>query len=608
MVAVIGENGVMSFRMKALLSFAAVAALCLGFFAWRHDAAMESLVAAEQETRARRDMDVLQWSLRSQPLISDEASLERLDNWAKTMGRLLRMRVTYIRDGRILADSDVLRARLPSLQDHSDRPEILQALAAGEGMDTRRSATLHQDLIYHARSMSHGPLGGPGVLRLAVPVSLMQEQQHQLRSTLLLSLGLACGVMLLLGSWLSRSFSRSIASFAATAFAISQGDHSRKLHAFPGREFEPLARTVNTLAQDMRDAIHMLEARNGQLEALFNGMTEGVLLLDDRGACVEWNAALAAMLGMQPRHHGRQILEVTREPALQHAVERLLAGEPGQRGLHLARDGRDVDVTLAPIPRDDGGRGAALVFRDVTELRRLERVRRDFVANASHEMRTPLTTIAGNAETLLDQDPLDPALARRFLASIHRAAWRLTGLVDGMLTLSRLEAGAWRPELVAAPLAPLVKEAWEAVHAEAERRGVHLQYDEDPEAATVLADREGLLLALRNLLENAVRHGPDGGRVAVAARRVEARCLLTVRDQGPGVPREERERIFERFYRLSSSGHPAVGFGLGLAIARHTLRGMGGDVRLLDSRDSLPGGACFAVDLPLPDSSPADTA
>jgi signal transduction histidine kinase len=302
-------------------------------------------------------------------------------------------------------------------------------------------------------------------------------------------------------------------------------------------------------------------------------MVEGVIACDSRGRLTTLNPAARRLLGLGPGDAPPPAQELFRQPAAREAVTATLAGAT-TAGLEVELDARTVFLSGQSL----SGGGAVFVVHDVTQLKRLEAVRRDFVANVSHELKTPLTVVRGYAETLLKDDP-PPDLRRGFLDSMLGNARRMQHLIDDLLDLSRIESRAWRPEPEAVDLPTLVDEAWAAVSA-GEGAGRHeFVADFAPDASTVHADREGVRQILANVLDNAARYTPEGGRITVTSRREGPQVRLEVADTGPGIPSEHLPRIFERFYRVDPARSRELGgTGLGLAIVKHLVEAHGGRV------------------------------
>jgi len=371
-------------------------------------------------------------------------------------------------------------------------------------------------------------------------------------------------------------------------------------------ELAHLARIVAQLSEEHGRVSMSLVSERGRLEAVLGGMRDGVLALQRDGRVILANPAAHALLSSGRSPVGRTLYELTRSGGLVDLVSEAILGRAGTGEVDIRRispDGgqpRVVRVLATATPQEGGG--CVVVLRDITELRRLETARRDFIANVSHEIRTPVATIRASAEALAQGGLEDPEVASGFLGAILRHAERLGALVEDMLTLSRIEAG--RFELAPEPL-DLVVEVGAAVLAIEQRmqsRGQTLTTDV-PEDLAVYADTRALEHVLTNLLGNAVKYTPEGGHLEIRAAPVPGGVRVEVRDDGPGIPPEHRERLFERFYRVDSGRSRELGgTGLGLAIVKHLVESMGGAVGM---EPRLPAGSIFWVLLPAaPGSDP----
>jgi signal transduction histidine kinase len=316
-----------------------------------------------------------------------------------------------------------------------------------------------------------------------------------------------------------------------------------------------------------------IRREQAETAALVESMVEGVLAADPKGRIVIANSAARRVLGYGPDADIPDLAQLFRTKAARTVMDEVIGGSSAM-GREVEMDGQTLLINARPLPSG----GAVVVLHDLTEMRRLETVRRDFVANVSHELKTPLTSISGYAETLLADQP-DPATSTRFLGVIIDNARRMQRLVDSLLDLSRIEAGTWRPEREMFDLGTAVREAWIPLAERAGRRRVSLATEIGDEARTITADPGALDQVLRNLLENAIRYAPDGSSIVVEARVEGEGIAITVADAGAGIPREHLPRIFERFYRADPSrSRDEGGTGLGLAIVRHLVEGHGGRV------------------------------
>ncbi len=519
-------------------------------------------------------------------LPAESKDLQALRAWVASMAAS-GARVTLIaEDGRVLADSD---HDPETMENHAGRPEIRQALASGEGRAVRHSATLDRDLLYLA--LRHQPAGvAPAVLRFAMPLkridAALGEFRWRIWTATLLILLVAGGAAL----WISRSFTVRINRIREFAARVAHGDF-RPLQPERSRdELDELARALNETAARLDQTIHSLTDERNRSAAILRSMVEGVAVMDAGGRVVFSNDAFGQILGAAgPPGERRPLVEVTRQAELLEVARRAL---PGREIVHsevtvgTVRP-RAFAVTAAPIlppqaepaaPRVSAV-GVVLVLHDISEQRRLERVRRDFVANVSHELRTPLTAIQGFAETLLAGALDDRENRVRFLEIIRDHARRLARLTDDLLKLSRIEAEQMELEMRSVGVAELIGECLETTRLRAEQKQQTLEADYPAGLPPVRGDRGGLSEVLQNLLDNAVQYTPPGGRIRVSARAEATEVILTVSDNGIGIPQVDQSRIFERFYRVDAARSRELGgTGLGLAIARHIVEAHGGRI------------------------------
>ncbi|MGE4505472.1 MAG: PAS domain-containing sensor histidine kinase [Desulfovibrionaceae bacterium] len=541
--------------------------------------------------RARRELATVKWLV-----VHHEGfdTAEAFDAWVKELGQRLGTRVTFISEGRVLADSMVGHGDLELMDDHSQRPEILGASTTDMATSRRFSATLGRDMLYAAVGVP--PVAGlpGGYVRLAVPLSEVSERVDALRVNLLL---LFCGVLGVAGLLLvvlSRSVSRSITAFSAMAHDMGQGDYSRRIREVPAEEFAPLADALNAMARSIEHHVSTIEDQRGRLRAMFEGLTEGVLVLDAQGHIESFNRAMAEMFPQVAGYVGRTPLEATRELAIQDVVERVLReGGPAPAETSLAATGgRHLDVSAVAFTAGESGRKLVLVLRDVTEAKRSERMLRDFVANASHQLRTPLTSIRGYAETLLASPPDDPEAARGFLSIIVRNSKHMAEVITSLLALAKseqLKARRSRPVDACAVL----RQAAANLAPHAATRHMRLEVELPEEPVFVRADAEGLLHVLHNLVENAVKYGPEHSAITLCAELEGERAVFHVCDAGGGIAEQHRERIFERFYRVDENAVTGDGSaGLGLAICRQIVENYGGEIACLPRADA-PETTCF---------------
>ena len=496
-------------------------------------------------------------------------------------------RVTIVDStGRVIGDSDFDPPALWQLENHGHRPEIVAARAAGHGSARRVSHSVGTEELYVA---VRAPIGA---VRLAVSTQSIDELFEGTRRDVLVT-----GLLALLGSlglaWLfSRAVSRPVVELRDVARAIAQGDLSRRPALSAPGEVGDLASAIHRMGEQLGARLSALQKDETLLTALLASLNEGVIVLDARRQVVRVNDYARSLLRLRARTPFA-LDELPRERALREAIEDALAGASTD-GVEMTVLDRALVLTARPLA--DGG--AIVAFYDLTPVRRLEAVRRDFVANVSHELRTPLTVIGGYAETLEHDEP-PPEMRRQFVSSILSHTRRMQRIVDDLLDLSRIESGGWVPAPVSVDVAELAAEATASCRAAAVEKGIELEVALDPAARHVWADPTALRQVISNLVNNAVRH-TSRGAVTVFTRAARGGAWIGVRDTGSGIPAEHLPRIFERFYRVDAGrSREQGGTGLGLAIVRHLVEAHRGRVT---AESTVGRGTTISAFFPAPDA------
>lgn len=505
---------------------------------------------------------------REATLVAEQwAHTANADSLANVTGLALRHRVTLIDStGHVVGDSRFDGPALARLENHAHRPEVIEAHQRGVGSAGRRSASAGDDELYVAVH------AGRGVARVSIETQTIDAIMEGARRDLLLAGLIALGVALVLAVVFSHSVSRPLVELSAVARAIAAGDLTRRpTLAGPG-EVGDLATAVTRMAEQLHARLTALKGEESLLGAVFDSLNEGVIAFDARGGVRRINDAGRRLLGVRealPLPGDR----LPRSAALRQALADALAGRATEAA-ELRLGAATVALTARPLP----GGGAVLALFDLTAVRRLETVRRDFVANVSHELKTPLTVIGGFAETLADEE-LPAEQRRQFAQTIRTNTARMQRIVDDLLDLSRIESGGWLPHPEQVDVCAAALDAFAAVQPMADARGLRLECDIADDALHAWADPTALRQILGNLVENAVRYTTSGG-VTVFTRREGDGVRVGVRDTGAGIPGAHLSRIFERFYRVDPARSRAEGgTGLGLAIVKHLAEAHGGDVR-----------------------------
>ena len=489
------------------------------------------------------------------------------DALADSLGALLGHRVTLVDSlGRVLGDSKFEPSQLGQLENHASRPEIVAARRYGVGRSQRLSPSRGDDELYAA---ARAPLG---TARVAVGMTTVNAIVAGARRDVLTAGWIAAAVAVLLAWLFSRTVSKPISELSGVARAIASGDLARRpTLAAPG-EVGDLAGALHSMAEQLAARLDALQRDDVLMTALVDSLDEGVIAVDAAGTVVRVNAAAHSLLGIAAEAPFPTDL-LPRDPALRTALTDAIAGE-GTDGVELRLGGRTLLLTARPL---HGRAGAVLALLDLTPIRKLETVRRDFVANVSHELKTPLTVIGGFAETLADHEPPEPQ-RRQFIEAIRTNALRMQRIVDDLLDLSRIESGGWQPHVAALNLRALTTEAASAIGNAARSKGIEVRTEIADDTSTLHGDGTAVRQVLANLTENALRH-TSAGSITVFARREGNRIAVGVSDTGSGITPEHLPRIFERFYRADPGrARVAGGTGLGLAIVKHLVESHGGRV------------------------------
>ena len=525
------------------------------------------VVTLEQRLRTRLTDQTTTMLLREARLVGQQwvAGIDP-DSVANVAGRALGVRVTLIDStGRVVGDSEFDEPALSRLENHAGRPEVAAARQSGSGTAQRRSPSAGDVELYAAVP---APLG---VARVSISTRALESiLSAQLRDIVpVAALVALVAVALVVGA--ARGFVRPIVALRDETRAIAAGDLSRRPALDAPGEVGDLATSIHTMREQLGIRLAALEADEALFDAVSASLNEGLIAVSGRSDVVRINARARDLLSLrEPVPFSADRLP--RDRMFRDALIAVRSNEPVD-GLELDIGERTVELTGRPLA--DGG--AVLALFDVTRLRQLERVRRDFVANVSHELKTPLTVIGGVAETLLD-DGLTLDERRRFADMIAGNTRRMQRLVDDLLDLSRIESGGWRPAPSAVDLPGVVADVFAAVRARVEPRGVALVCDVPTDASAPYADPTALRQVISNLVDNAVRHTASGS-VRVTARREGTGVAIRVSDTGDGIAAEHLARIFERFYRVDAARSRAEGgTGLGLAIVRHLVEAHGGTV------------------------------
>ncbi len=537
--------------------------------------------------------------------ILDELVLERAETLQTQLLRLrqkLDTRITLVNlDGIVIADSDrVSVSDVLQMENHRERPELRAARLQGQGTAQRRSSTLEKPMLYFAIRVDKNQEPA-GLVRTALPMTRVNQQISSITQVLWVAAILVNLAVAGLTFFLSAHVMEPIAALTKSAQAIASGNYTSALRVKRQDELGTLANSFNLMSEQFSAREQQLRESNQRLEAVLGGMAEGVIAVDERDRVILANAAAAELLGFTMADvESLSLLEVVRHHMLQQLVTDTRATESLQRAeleVHSGSENRRVlDVQSTPLP-DTSPQRVILVLHDVTDLRRLESMRQEFVANVSHELKTPLSSIRAYAETLSAGAVNDPEHRGTFLHRIEEQADRLNNLIQDLLSLSRIESGRQTYDIATVNVADIVTTCIAENQDAANLKRIHLSCSDIQQDLRIQADEEGLAQIINNLIGNAIKYTSEGGEVTVVLRQQESTICMDVRDTGIGIDEEHLTRVFERFYRVDKARSRELGgTGLGLAIVKHLAQAFGGNVTVTSQPTK---GSTFTVQLPV---------
>lgn len=517
---------------------------------------------------------------------------------ASAIAKETKTRVTIISStGDVKADSEIEPKGLKELDNHLNRPEVQKAMQNGQGDSIRYSSTLRYPMLYVAFPFKAASQEA-GFLRLAIPLSALEKTRANIQSALMVSLFGAIILSLLLSYVLSNVTSRSLRTMASIATQIGKGEFNRRIPVTTRDELGDLAMVMNDMTTRIKGQFESIYAEKNQLDTILRSMGEGLMVTDAKGTITMVNPAFRNLFSIHEQVNGKQLIDITRHPALNNAFKTVITTESEklEEITFQLNEERTILTHWVPLKENGELKGVVAVFHDISALKRLEIIRKDFVANVSHELRTPVTVIKGYAETLLEGGlENNPQRVGRFIEIIHNHAERLANLIRDLLSLSELESGNLTLGFASINVESVVKRACALLDQKAHNKKITIDRSGINELPPVQGDPGRLEQVLVNLLDNAIKYTPENGSVTLSVTDMEDMIKIAVIDTGPGIPPKDLPRIFERFYRVDTARSREVeGTGLGLAIVKHIVQLHGGSV----SAESTPGkGATFSFTL-----------
>ncbi|MFH1617031.1 MAG: ATP-binding protein, partial [Candidatus Margulisiibacteriota bacterium] len=534
-------------------------------------------------------------------LLEANASHRLLQQKAITSAGLSKSRVTVIAaNGSVLADSSTPFEKVKGLENHAARPEVVNAATRGIGRSSRYSNTTEKGMIYAAAALKDKNNKLLGFLRFSVPETYAAEIMSEIRRSVVAAFAVAVVLVFLLSFFFGRAFSAPIVRLSKVADKIARGEFPQTIIRKSRFEIGQLEQSIEKMSQRLSGSFQKLASEQGQLSAIIESMTEGLVAVDAEGKIILANPSAENMFAVtEPEMIGKTLREGVRN----NDISSLIAEAISSRKLvsrEISAYLPDERIWLAQADPIKGQKGeivgAVCVLYDITELRKLEKYRSEFVANVSHELKTPLTAIRGYVETLLGGAIYDEPRNKEFLRKIEKHSINLSSLIDDILAVSSLESKKEVGHFVPVDISGLVGKAIETVTPRAAQKGVALKRARIDEGCVVSGIEDHVYRAILNLADNAVNYTQQGGEVEVSCAKENGVIRVSVKDTGIGIARDQLERIFERFYRVDAARSRDIGgTGLGLSIVKHIMNVHQGSVEV----QSEPGkGSVFSLVFP----------
>lgn len=518
---------------------------------------------------------------------------------AKELKRYTGARVTFIRnDGVVLGDSDWDPSQMDN---HLDRAEVKEALEIGTGRAIRESDTANQNMMYVAIPVEIIPDQAPNIIRLAMSLNEVDQSIRNLTMVLVLGLLALFLVAAIISYRIALSMTRPLEQITKVAKRIKNMDYRARVKVTKQDEIGELGNAINAMADSLQVQMTRIQQNENQLESVLDNMINGIVMIDKNGKIVLMNRRAEEVLGFSARELvGRHFAEAKQQYELSQMIQEGLKNKEHLREeiTFYFPEERLLELNLVPIhPDGNEFSGVLLVLQDVSAIRRLERMRSEFVANVSHELKTPITAVKGFAETLLGGAVNDEETARSFLQIIYDESDRLNRLIGDILELSKIESRRVPLSFSPVEVDSFISKSVKLMESEASRKSIELSMNIEP-GLYVEADEDRLRQIVMNLLSNGINYTPDGGRVSVKVEGIgDDHIRISISDSGIGIPKKDLPRIFERFYRVDKArSRSSGGTGLGLSIVKHLVELHKGTISVTSS---LGVGSTFIIELPV---------
>lgn len=579
------------FFWKLFSAFILVVTACLIILYLHLTPTLKKLQMSNLEERLKDDAKLIYEHV--EDLSGSEWNTNDIDALADRLGKDINFRVTIIdKSGKLIGDSSLTIEEIRKAENHLDRPEITDAERRNYGISTRYSSSTKNKMMYLAMRTSRG------FVRVAIPTATVDRTIGNLNKSIIYSALAAIVIVSLLSLFISRTIAKPVRAILHVTKKISKGDYSARILLSGKDELGNISRSINQMAEGLGRQFFEVRKSSSRLEAILNGTTEGILVADNEMNLELANPSARTMLGIEKDAIGRPVIELVRSEKIYDSIRSAIDGvAPNTSEFLIGQDDKEKHIIILSAPLFESGNltGCVSVMHDITEIRGLEKIRRDFVANISHELKTPLTNIRGYAETLGTVPAEDRAIMLSFLKKIESNAIHLQRLVERMLELSRIESGSIVLKRNNLNLKTFMDSLLSDIEKIIKERNITVSNNIE-KGFVINSDEDALKQIAGNLIENAIIYNKNGGKVRISAARDANSCRIVVEDDGPGIPQKDISHIFERFYRtdFSREGNNA-GTGLGLAIARHLILAHGGEIEV---ESEVGCGSRFSFTLP----------
>ncbi len=534
---------------------------------------LKTEVNKEAISNIKREFELIKYLLQHNPGINKS----NLDYIIKKIGKKIEDRITYIlRDGTVIADSKVPYIRLKELDNHANRPEIVMARRLRQGSSIRYSGTIKKKLIYYAEPVNIKNLPA-GYLRISryysVVDSVLNRINYHIIYVLLVSFLASAGII----SYFVVFIIKRINPIIDLAESLSRGEQAKLIKKSPGKEFDKLINAINNMAVQITNNLRLISNQKRELQGIFDGIDALVVVVDPHGKIIKYNKAFEKYFFNNIINIiGKDVRQIIINKELIYGLEDALKNRKYVKGIVVNVKKRYYSVNIIPISHQQEMM-AILVFHDITEQKKVDKIRRDFFANISHELKTPLTSIQGYTETILESKDLDKSQIEFFLKKIIKNCKHMRELIDGIMEVSKIESGDINANIEKINLKELLDKVWSELKELAKEKD--LKFKNIDKSIFIDYDREKLYTILKNLIHNSIKFSENGREISVEVKTNKDFIQIGIKDYGIGIPESEQDRVFERFYQTKDAKRlKTTGYGLGLSICKNIVQYFGGDI------------------------------